>query len=137
MFAGERKFDNRFLNELTLVSRPLKFISETDADVIPFTAAKPDSRSLAAYLAALGIASNEIDEVEFDEFFRRLTSEKDWHGPSEKKRAKQFSKLRDLLRGNLKDLRVIRVGRVRLDIYIVGVDAGGGLAGVKTKAIET
>ncbi len=137
IFAPKDKSADRFQRELSAACRPLTFISETDAEVIPFTAEKPVSGSLGSYLEALHIESTEIEERGFDKFFDRLTSEKDWHGPTEKKRAMQFAKLRDVLQKNLDDIRVIRVGKIRLDIYIAGKDESGRLAGVKTKAIET
>lgn len=135
--APEDNPDARFQRELKAVCRSLTYISETDADVIPFAAEKPATRSLESYLAALDITSKEIEERDFDDFFVRLTSEKDWHGRREKKRSKQWSELRDVLEKNLEDIRVIRVGNIHLDVYIAGVDASGRLAGVKTKAIET
>ena len=137
IFPTEDKVGDEFLRDLKAACRSLTYISETDADMVPFDAEKPVSRSLDSYLAALGITSNEIEERDFDNFFDRLTSEKDWHGPREKKRTKQFAKLREVLQKHLDDTRVIRIGRVHLDIYIAGVDATGRLAGVKTKAIET
>lgn len=137
IFALKDKSADRFQRELSAACRPLTFISETDAEVIPFMAEKPASESLGSYLAALNIDSSEIEERDFDKFFERLTAEKDWHGPAEKKCTMQFVKLRDVLKKNLDDLRVIKVGRIRLDIYIAGKDEKGRLAGVKTKAIET
>ena len=135
--AHEDKSEARSQGDLEAACRSLTFISETDADVIPFSAQKPAARSLDSYLAALGITSTDIEEREFGKFFGRLTAEKDWHGPREKQRSKRWSELRDVLEKNLEDIRVIRVGKIRLDIYIAGVDANGRLAGVKTKAIET
>jgi hypothetical protein len=137
MFASRHKDVGGFEGDLKAVCRPLTFISETDADVIPFTAEKPPNRSLSGYLSTLEIASDEIEEAGFEQFFERLTSEKDWHGPREKKRSQHWSKLRNVLEENLESLRVIRVGRIHIDIYIAGVNAEGRLAGVKTKAIET
>ena len=137
IFSTEDKVDDSFERDLKAACRSLTYISETDADVIPFIAGEPASRELESYLIALGITSKEIEEREFDKFFDRLTAEKDWHGPNEKKRTKQFSQLRDVLQKNLDGLRVIRIGKIRLDIYIAGVGAGGRLAGVKTRAIET
>ena len=135
--APEDKSSAQFLRDLKAACRSLTYISETDADVIPFVAQEPAARSLASYLAALDITSKEIEEREFDNFFVRLTSEKDWHGPREKQRSMRWSKLRGVLEKNLDDIRVIRVGKIRLDIYVAGVDASGHLAGLKTKAIET
>jgi hypothetical protein len=42
-----------------------------------------------------------------------------------------------LLEGNLRDLRVFKVGRIELDIYVVGINSEGILMGIKTKAVET
>ncbi|MEO5860732.1 MAG: nuclease A inhibitor family protein [Pyrinomonadaceae bacterium] len=136
-FALEDNFDEPFQHKLRAACRFLTFISETDAAVIPFTTEKPASGSLRSYLAALKIESNEIEECDFDKFFERLTTEKDWHDEDDKRRTDQFTRLRDTLQKNLNDIRVIRVGRMHLDIYIAGVDVSGRLAGVKTKAIET
>ena len=137
IFPAEDKVDDTFERELKAACRSLTFISETDADVIPFAAKKPASSSLESYLNALDITSKEIEEREFEKFFERLTTEKDWHGPREKDRSKRWSELQRVLEKYLEDIRVIRAGEIRIDIYIVGVDASGMLAGVKTKAIET
>jgi hypothetical protein len=45
--------------------------------------------------------------------------------------------LRQFLEQNLTDLKVFRIGRIRLDVYVVGLDSEGNLAGVKTVAVET
>jgi hypothetical protein len=34
-------------------------------------------------------------------------------------------------------LQVYRVGNIEIDVYIVGVTDGGGLAGLSTKLVET
>ena len=73
----------------------------------------------------------------FEEFFSRLTRVQDWHAEAEKERVRRFLKLRKLLRENLKETTVLRIGRIRIDIYVVGVDRYGKLAGIRTKAVET
>jgi hypothetical protein len=45
--------------------------------------------------------------------------------------------LQKLLEENLEDLIVLRTGRIQIDIYVVGLDAAGNLAGIQTKAVET
>ncbi len=49
----------------------------------------------------------------------------------------KFKRLKQLLIENLNELHVYRVGRVAIDIFVVGRDREGNLAGIKTKAIET
>ena len=51
--------------------------------------------------------------------------------------AAKFAKLRKALESSLTDLRVYRVGKVTVDVYLVGTTKGGELAGVHTKSIET
>ena len=136
-FVSEDKVGDTLRRDLEEVCGSLTFISETDADVYTLLAGRPASRSLDDYVAALELTSDQIEEREFEKFFDRLTSEKDWHGPRERKRSARWQRLREVLNNNLDDIRVMRAGRIRIDIYIVGVDASGRLAGVKTKAIET
>lgn len=137
IFARGEQTIESFDDALAEACRGLAYISETDANLEPFIADEPNSRTLRSYLDTLGIDEKIIEEVSLDKFFARLTTEKDWHRAVETRRVRQFSKLKTLLEENLEDLHVIRVGRIRIDIYIVGVAADGRLAGVKTKAIET
>jgi hypothetical protein len=66
-----------------------------------------------------------------------LTKIQDWFGEEETATAQKFSALEKLLLENLKDLKVFKIGEIELDIYFVGLDKQGKLAGVKTKAVET
>lgn len=51
--------------------------------------------------------------------------------------AKKFLELQTLLEENLHDLKVFKLGRIRLDIYAVGIDRNGNPLGIKTQAVET
>lgn len=73
----------------------------------------------------------------YETLFDRLTAKKEWHTPDQKQRVKKFERLRKVLETNLTDLRLIRKGKVQLDIYIVGTDNGNNVVGVKTHAVET
>ena len=115
----------------------LFYISETDAVILPFfgKAADGTRKSLAEDLALE--KNTVVIEQPFQEFFSRLTKAQDWHTPVETERVKRFLKLQKLLKDNLKDITVLRIGRIRIDIYVVGIDRSGKLAGVITKAVET
>ncbi|MEP6947412.1 MAG: nuclease A inhibitor family protein [Acidobacteriota bacterium] len=116
----------------------LIYISETDADIIPFTGEKCDSVTAAAVLrmSAHG-AGDPIEEVVPAQFFAQLTQIKEWYGTHEKDRANGFAALYSVLTTELRDLHVFRIGRIQIDIYIVGIDSSGRLSGVSTKAVET
>ena len=43
----------------------------------------------------------------------------------------------NLLKENLRERKVFRIGRIRLEIFAVGLDKDGSLMGVSTYAVET
>jgi len=49
----------------------------------------------------------------------------------------RFQNLVSVLKENLSQLQVYRVGNTDIDAYIVGVTDGGELAGLSTKQVET
>lgn len=116
----------------------LIYISETDAPMTPFAGQQVDAVTVENILQQAGLPSDAvIEEKSFDEFFARLTTIKDWYGEKETERAKRFLELKMLLEENLHDLKVFRIGTIRLDIFAVGINKDGALMGVSTKAVET
>ncbi len=116
----------------------LIYISETDAEIIPFAGEKTSEVTIDEIRRQTGAATQvPIETVDLGQFFERLTQIKDWFGDAEKKRAARFAELRDELMADLKDVKVFRVGKIRIDIYIVGINSEGRLAGITTKAVET
>ncbi len=120
------------------VAKGLWYISETDAEIIAFVGNKVGSVSKENLLNQIGKpAETPVEERDFIEFFTRLTQIREWFGDKEKETAGKFRALKNLLENNLKDLKVFKVGQIQLDLYVIGVDPGGNLLGIKTKAIET
>ena len=116
----------------------LWYMSETDAEILPFTGSKADAVTKENLLVQVGKPSDApVEERDFNEFFARLTEIKDWFGDEEKATAAKFAALKDLLEKNLKDLKVFKIGKIQIDIYAVGLDKDGSLAGIQTKAVET
>lgn len=116
----------------------LWYISETDAEILAFTGGKADLATKENLLSQIGKPSDaQVEERDFAELFARLTAIKDWFGDEEKTTAKRFAALKDLLEKNLKGLKVFKVGQIQIDVYVVGLDAEGNLAGIQTKAVET
>ena len=119
-------------------SKGLNFVSENDAPVVPFFADQPGESVRSAVRKAAGDPPEElIEETDAKRFFDRLTCDREWYNASQKKNAAGFKRLQKLLEEELTDLRVFRVGNVKLKIYVVGLDPDGNLAGVLTEAIET
>jgi len=114
------------------ISQGLTYISETDAAIEPL-----DDIAAINYLFEKDTHEKDVKEISFDEFFRRLTEQRDWYGRKEKEKAESFAELKKLLEENLRGPRVFKVGRIQIDIYVVGLDADNNFVGIKTKAVET
>lgn len=125
-------------DELENACEGLFFISETDAAIEPVIIANKGKKTLAAIVENLASSSEkDIENHPPDDFFGRLIQRRDWHGESEKEKVRKFKELKDLLEFNLTGLTLFRVGRIRIEIFVLGFDAEGNAAGIMTKAVET
>lgn len=116
----------------------LFYMSETDAPFTIFKGEKTKELDLNFFKKSLKISNlKSFEEVGFELFFEKLTTEKDWFGENEKKRMKRYIDLKNTLQDNLKDLKVFRFGKIQIDIFILGLDSESKIFGVKTKAVET
>jgi len=116
----------------------LYYISETDAEISPFVGSQAEAVTKEEILSQTKSASDAtIEERNFDELIARLTEIQDWFGDEEKQTAQKFADLRGLLKNNLRDLKVFKIGKIELDVYVIGLDAENKLTGIKTKAVET
>lgn len=82
-------------------------------------------------------ANAPVEIVTLEDFFRDLTKEEDWHGKEEKVTVERYRHLLTVIKSHLTDAKVLRVGKVNVDIFIVGRTKEGNLMGVRTKAVET
>ncbi|MFN6962212.1 MAG: nuclease A inhibitor family protein [Pyrinomonadaceae bacterium] len=126
------------LKDLSRAAAGLVMISETDSEFVPFVSAEPVTDVRLEILRMSGRSASEPIAVEdAAEFFARRTLIADRFGEIEMKRAERFARLKETLDEYLTSLKVYRVGRVRVDIFIAGLDQEGYLAGVRTFAVET
>src|SRR5437762_759354 len=96
----------------------LWYISETDAEIFPFTGSKADSVTKENLLEQIGrSADTPVEERDFNQMFERFIKIEDWFGDEEKATATKFAALKSLLEKNLKDLKVFKVGQINLDVY--------------------
>ena len=137
-FQKNNKKGRALFREIERASDGLVYISETDAPVQAFSGRPTDTLTREIILEQTkGKAGDPVEEVSFDAFFDRLTAIKDWFGARERARAEKFLSLQKLLKENLREPKVFRIGKIQIDIYAVGIDKDGYLMGVKTKAVET
>jgi hypothetical protein len=122
-FKGEKLFA-----EIDKFAAGLMYMSETDAPIETYSATVEFQKF---------ITDTRHQEISAREFFARLTAADGRSGAREKEQARRFSELEKLLEENLNDLKVLKIGRIQIDIYVVGIDADGKAIGIKTKAVET
>jgi len=117
--------------QLKQASQGLLFLSETDA---PFEVISWQTQEQLTQAKLLQLTNHPPDApVEMqtiDEFFAIATAEEDWHDQDERETAKRFQNLVSILKQNLSQLQVYRVGSIDIDAYIVGVTDGGEWAGL-------
>lgn len=124
--------------QITDAAEGLFYISETDAEILPFagtSAEKVDREEILKQIKKTN--ETEIEERSFSDFFARLIEIQDWFGEEETENAKKFLRLKEVLENNIRDLKVFKVGKIELEIYVVGLDAENTFLGIQTKAVET
>jgi hypothetical protein len=82
-------------------------------------------------------SDSPIEVVQLDQFFEVATQEQDWYGPEEQEQAKKYQHLVEVIKTNLSDVQVYRVGKTKIDVYILGKIASGHIAGLSTQVVET
>lgn len=122
---------------LAQVCAGLVYVSETDAEVIPFSVDAATLSPEGMREVAGAKKDDAIEEVPFEVFFERLIAVKEWYGPEERERAERYQVLKRLLEEDLTGCTVFRIGKVRIRILAVGLDGDGRIAGIRTDAVET
>ncbi len=125
-------------DKLSELCKKLVYISETDAEIEVFIGKKASAITTEEILIQTKSSPNvSVEEIKFEEFFLRLTKTQDWFGTEQKNNVAKFKELEKYLIENLINKKVFRIGKIKIDIYVVGLDAENNLSGIKTKAVET
>lgn len=136
--SKEKKSASSLAKRIKKITGNLYYISETDAEILPFKGEKAEAANKETLLAQICADRDApVEERNFEDFFSPLTEIQDWFGAEEKKSARKFLELKDLLQKELKDMKVFKVGNIELDVYVVGLDSENILSGIKTQAVET
>lgn len=124
------------LNNLRSLTTNLLWISEAD---YPFSVIYWENvDNIPEKLLQINSNPDTTLEVrELDSFFSRATEEKDWYEEEEKAECKRYQDLVNLLKTNLSEVKVYRVGEVEISCYILGKTESGAIAGLSTISVET
>jgi hypothetical protein len=124
---------------LRAASDGLLYTSETDSPwaVLDWSAAEGEPTADAVRKRGRHKPDAPAAEQSPEQFFTPLTTDQDWYGDEEKATAARYRQLRDTVRRVLGDPKVIRIGEVRVAVYVIGLAPEGGWAGLRTTAVET
>ncbi|MCC6328916.1 MAG: hypothetical protein IT174_10400 [Acidobacteria bacterium] len=117
--------------------RGLVYVSETDSPIVPVLSATPNDVTVEEFIKNAVRSNGPVEKRPTAAFFDRLTSEKAWQNEEERSNAGRFSKLRAIVLDQLDGPATYRIGRVQIDIFVLGRDEEGRIAGFRTRSVET
>jgi hypothetical protein len=132
--------DDKILAALQKATKDLLFPSESEFDIVPFLWKNSAAEKLSTgkVLSLAGKKTTEkIAEADYKALFKAVAEPQDWHDNTEKKDVKKFQRLLKTLEENLKDLRAYRIGKITIDVIVVGSSASGNWLGIATQVVET
>lgn len=126
------------LEALQSAAQGLLFPSETDAPLEPFFWPEPAPVTPSVELVAshAEVEAKAIKTQSLTTFFKPTLAEEEWHNAQEKAEVKRFQALLDVVKQSLEAVKVFRIGKVEIEVYVVG-RVSDGYAGFKTKVVET
>ena len=127
-------------DEIISLSFDLMYPSESDEKIeyYEMEVSTDERLSLANFRMYNGIRPEiEIEEMDFELFFKPLIKMEDWFGEDEKKWAEDSLKLKQLMSDRLKDIQILKVGKIEIEVYLFGKSEECKWEGIKTKLIET
>jgi hypothetical protein len=132
------KTDEELSEVLKEATSGLLFMSESDypLEVIRWSGSEQLSPELLWRKAGLDAASPLV-ETDLETFFRVAAGEQAWKGEAELLVVKKYQRLMRLLKENLTEIRVYRVGEIKISVYVLGRSEEGNWLGVSTQVVET
>jgi hypothetical protein len=116
----------------------LLFMSESDH---PLQVVQLDQPSASLEEVLLRFSEKEpgnpIEKQDLDYFFRNATRIDPMATPMQQETTRRFLHLVKVLKEELSDIHVYRIGEVEIDAFIIGRLRDGVYAGLRTKLIET
>jgi hypothetical protein len=133
------KSTKQIIQKLSQASAGLLMPSESDYPftVVSLEGVNQENLTPQTVLNLMGHSPDTLVEVtEVDYFFRNVAVEQEWHDRQQKQDVKKFQKLANILKSELNGVKVYRVGRINIDVYILGT-YNNSIVGIKTKLVET
>lgn len=127
------------LAELEAACQDLLWRSETDAPFELVVLPVMEQPFEVSALLANGDypPDSPVSIVSLDDFFAPVMGDHSWFDAQDLELVEGCRNLRKMLETTLKNLQVYRIGRVEIDVYLLGQTDDKRMAGVKTTVVET
>jgi hypothetical protein len=123
--------DQQLVNLLSEAVDGLLYMSESDHPFSVFLWHLPEPLTLQSVLAQAKLNKNiSASMMPWEQFIEPLVN------PAQAT-AERYKRIKALLTEHLESLQVFRLGKVEVNIYIVGKTVNGSQVGLLTKSIET
>jgi hypothetical protein len=132
--------ESSLLDTLEHATFGLLFPSESDAPLTPycFPGPKGVEPTPEALLEAERLPSDTpVETITVADLFDPFAEADEHASEEDRAEAERYRNLVALLSRELTDLRVYRVGKTDIDVYILGKDKSGRWLGLKTHVVET
>lgn len=131
---------SNLLDTLKQASKDLLFMSESEYPFEVFfweTEDKKDIKSELILQKTGHSPDTPVELIDIDSFFAVTTTEQNWHSSEDRETVRKYQNLAKIIKDNLADLKVARIGEIEIDVYIIGKTPSSDFAGLSTKVIET
>ncbi len=123
-------------DRLSLLSKGLLFPSESEYPLEPFIWEKTTLSIKEILIRSGKNCDTPIATLTLEDFFASVVTEENWFDTQDREIAHRFRDLKRAIASNLENVQVFRVGKVEIEVYIVGT-INSDLVGLKTTVIET
>jgi hypothetical protein len=122
------------VDRLQALVADLWYPSETDAPVTVVAWPAPQTDDV---LELLDTGASAVTEHPPEQFFQPILKQPFWHSAQGERLAQRYQAVQDFVQTTLSNLRVYRVGRVEIILYLVGQHPSGAWVGLQTQVVET
>jgi len=130
--------DKELLQQLATACMGLMWSSESDFPWQIFCWSDTDSLDSTILRQHFDYApQTKIETTTLESFWASATIEQEWHNQSERNQTHRYQFLQKLLQENLSAVQVYLVGKVTIDVYILGRYRDRQVVGLSTKIVET
>ena len=122
-------------DRLTKLSKGLLFPSESEYPLELVTWESVTLTPETILTRSLKPSDTAIESTTLEDFFAPVVTDEDWFEDEDRAIAQRFRDLQAAI-ATLESVQVFKVGKVEIDVYIVGA-IGPDLVGLKTTVVET